>query len=108
MDSTAPVICDIQEDLKELQRKRAHVTDDKPLYDVNGYPYWELGGKTRRVTLTTWKGQRLIDLREYYEDSVTHEMRPGKKGLSLTPKQLTAFINVLPCIETLLKKNPNI
>jgi hypothetical protein len=27
-----------------------------------------------------FKGKRLIDIREYYEDKETGEMKPGKKG----------------------------
>jgi hypothetical protein len=33
------------------------------------------------VKLNTFKGKQLIDIREYYEDKETGEMKPGKKGL---------------------------
>lgn len=39
--------------------------------------FWELGSK-KRVTLRSWKGSRLIDIREFYGEE--NDMKPGKKG----------------------------
>ncbi|CCH62136.1 hypothetical protein TBLA_0G01940 [Henningerozyma blattae CBS 6284] len=41
-------------------------------------------GKNKRVTVRQFRNMNLIDIREYYMDSSTGEMRPGKKGISLT------------------------
>lgn len=39
----------------------------------------------RRVTVRSFKGQPLIDIREYYD--AEGEMKPGKKGISLNSEQ---------------------
>lgn len=41
-------------------------------------------GKNKRVTVRQFRNMNLIDIREYYMDSTTGEMKPGKKGISLT------------------------
>ncbi|AJS96372.1 Sub1p [Saccharomyces cerevisiae YJM1460] len=41
-------------------------------------------GKNKRVTVRQFRNINLIDIREYYLDSSTGEMKPGKKGISLT------------------------
>ncbi|KAG5180002.1 activated RNA polymerase II transcriptional coactivator p15-like protein [Tribonema minus] len=45
----------------------------------------EIGG-TRRISVRTFKGKTLIDIREYYTDS-SGTAKPGKKGISLSPEQ---------------------
>jgi hypothetical protein len=48
---------------------------------------------TRRVTVSDFKGQTLVSIREYYEDKESGQMKPGKKvgllgrggGCELTP-----------------------
>ncbi|CAI1630277.1 hypothetical protein SEUBUCD650_0M01790 [Saccharomyces eubayanus] len=41
-------------------------------------------GKNKRATVRQFRNINLIDIREYYLDSSTGEMKPGKKGISLT------------------------
>ncbi|CCK73086.1 chromatin-binding transcription coactivator SUB1 KNAG_0M02330 [Huiozyma naganishii CBS 8797] len=41
-------------------------------------------GKNKRVTVRQFRNINLIDIREYYLDQSSGEMRPGKKGISLT------------------------
>ncbi|SCU94546.1 LADA_0G09208g1_1 [Lachancea dasiensis] len=41
-------------------------------------------GKNKRVTVRQFRNMNLIDIREYYADSSSGEMKPGKKGISLT------------------------
>ncbi|CCF55671.1 hypothetical protein KAFR_0A02330 [Kazachstania africana CBS 2517] len=41
-------------------------------------------GKNKRVTVRQFRNINLIDIREYYMDQSTGEMKPGKKGISLT------------------------
>lgn len=41
-------------------------------------------GKNKRVTVRQFRNMNLIDIREYYMDTSTGDMRPGKKGISLT------------------------
>ncbi|CAD0018791.1 unnamed protein product [Aureobasidium pullulans] len=95
------------------------ISKDKQL-DDDGNPYWELSGK-RRVTLSEFKKMHLvstfpllencdksnphahlqINIREYYEKD--GKMLPGKKGISLSLEQFSAFLEVLPEIEAALK-----
>ncbi|OCF43172.1 hypothetical protein I317_03016 [Kwoniella heveanensis CBS 569] len=41
----------------------------------------------RRITVRTFKGKTLIDIRETYKDKNSGEMKPGAKGISLNPEQ---------------------
>ena len=47
---------------------------------------WELG-RMRRVTINEFRGNKLIDIREYYTDKSSGEDKPGKKGISLKPEE---------------------
>ncbi|KAI5195924.1 hypothetical protein AUEXF2481DRAFT_25517 [Aureobasidium subglaciale EXF-2481] len=86
------------------QSKRAKkgqpISKDKQV-DEDGNPYWELSGK-RRVTLSEFKKVHLINIREYYEKD--GQMLPGKKGISMTLEQFSAFLEVLPELEDALKE----
>jgi hypothetical protein len=39
------------------------------------------------VSVTTFKGIKYVDIREYYTDKSSGEEKPGKKGISLTIDQ---------------------
>ncbi|SCW02454.1 LAFE_0F06788g1_1 [Lachancea fermentati] len=41
-------------------------------------------GKNKRVTVRQFRNINLVDIREYYADSASGEMKPSKKGISLT------------------------
>ncbi|KAL7421690.1 hypothetical protein Q5752_003459 [Cryptotrichosporon argae] len=58
----------------------------------------------RRVTVRQFKGKTLVDLREYYEDKVTGEDRPGSKGLSLTVEQWTALKQAAGTVDELVAR----
>ncbi|POM75145.1 Hypothetical protein PHPALM_7790 [Phytophthora palmivora] len=45
---------------------------------------FELATK-RRVTVRKWKAMKFVDIREFYDDN--GEVKPGKKGISLSPEQ---------------------
>lgn len=44
-------------------------------------------GKMKFIDVREYKGITLIDIREYYEDKKSGEMKPGKKGISLQKDQ---------------------
>ncbi len=48
--------------------------------------FFELGSR-KRVCVRTFKGQVVVDLRDYYRDKTDGQMKPGKKGLSLSVAQ---------------------
>lgn len=37
--------------------------------------------------ISEFKGQQYVDIREYYTDKETNELKPGKKGISLNKEQ---------------------
>lgn len=58
-------------------------------------------GHNRHVRLNEFKNSLLVDVREYYESA--GEMKPGNKGLSMTPAQWHAFAAVLPELQSALQ-----
>lgn len=64
--------------------------------------YWEIS-KARRVVISDFKGKKMISVREYYEKD--GQWLPGKKGISMTLEQYSAFVEVLPGIENELRRS---
>ncbi|TYJ57041.1 hypothetical protein B9479_002320 [Cryptococcus floricola] len=58
---------------------------------AEGDPFFKLSDY-RRVTVRTFKGKTLIDIRETYKDKASGEMKPGSKGISLTPEQASECV----------------
>ncbi|KAG9780450.1 hypothetical protein KCU88_g3742, partial [Aureobasidium melanogenum] len=93
----------------------------KPQTDAEGNSYWEIS-KNRRVTISDFKGKKLVNIREYYQKD--NEWLPGKKvcgrncicvylfpllsftdqGISMSLEQYSALIGIMPQIEELLKQ----
>ncbi|PLB47013.1 PC4-domain-containing protein [Aspergillus steynii IBT 23096] len=69
--------------------------------DSNGDKYWELS-KMRRVTISTFRGRTMVNIREYYEKD--GQELPGKKGISLPLDQFASLVTMLPEIEAVLKE----
>ncbi|KAL2787477.1 transcriptional Coactivator p15-domain-containing protein [Aspergillus keveii] len=69
--------------------------------DANGDSYWEIS-KMRRVTISTFRGKTMVNIREYYEKD--GQELPGKKGISLPMDQFSALVTLLPDIETALQE----
>ncbi|KAF7594278.1 hypothetical protein BBP40_009678 [Aspergillus hancockii] len=68
--------------------------------DTNGDVYWEVS-KLRRVTISSFRGKTLVNIREYYGKD--GQELPGKKGISLPMDQFASLIALLPDIELALK-----
>jgi len=64
--------------------------------DAENNIYWEIS-RARRVTVSDYRGKKMIHLREYYEKD--GNQLPGKKGISLTLEQYNALLGVVPAIE---------
>ncbi|CUA76204.1 hypothetical protein RSOLAG22IIIB_12121 [Rhizoctonia solani] len=60
--------------------------------DAEGSTYFEISGK-RRVTVRSFNGLKLVDIREMYTDRTSGELKPGKKGISLSEEQFMGLVN---------------
>ncbi|KAI0472567.1 transcriptional Coactivator p15-domain-containing protein [Xylariaceae sp. FL0804] len=69
--------------------------------DEAGNCYWNLA-PTRRVTVSEFKGNTYVNLREYYTDNAGN-LKPTKKGLSLTLEQYDALVGAIPAISAELQ-----
>ena len=49
-----------------------------------------------------FKGKTYIDIREYYTDKSTMEMKPGKKGISLNVEQYSKLKTLLDDVDSKL------
>ncbi|KAL8838168.1 MAG: hypothetical protein Q9176_005251 [Flavoplaca citrina] len=63
--------------------------------------FWEITSN-RRINITEFKGQKMVNIREYYEDKNSGAMLPGKKGISLPLAHYSTFVTLLPSIEAAL------
>jgi len=54
-------------------------------------PKIAIGGSKINICCRLFKKFTLIDIREYYNDKKTDELKPGKKGISLNPTQWFAL-----------------
>eukprot|EP00899_Mesostigma_viride_P024595 jgi/Mesvir1/531/Mv11392-RA.1 len=61
----------------------------------------ELGNK-RMLHVQKWKGKVLVSIREYYESG--GELRPGKKGISLTAEQWAQLRDHVDDVEEAIKQ----
>ncbi|KAI1778337.1 transcriptional Coactivator p15-domain-containing protein [Hypoxylon cercidicola] len=71
--------------------------------DDEGNSFWSLGG-TRRATVSNFKGKTFVNIREYYSDAAG-DLKPGKKGIMLTPEQYIKFLEAIPSINAELRDN---
>ncbi|KAK0670538.1 transcriptional Coactivator p15-domain-containing protein [Cercophora samala] len=78
---------------QKQERPKAASSGDKGT-DGEGNAYWELGNN-RRVGASKFKNATLVNLREYYT-TPDGELRPGKKGISLSIAQYKAFLKAIP------------
>ncbi|KAJ4306096.1 hypothetical protein N0V88_000892 [Collariella sp. IMI 366227] len=62
--------------------------------DGDGNAYWEIGNN-RRIGSSEFKGATLVNIREYYT-APDGQLRPGKKGISLSLDQYKALLKVIP------------
>ena len=74
----------------DLQQQKT-VNSSGPLFSVSL-------SSLRRVEVTRWKGNVIVDLREFYEKN--GELAHSKKGLQLTPAQFTALADAEAAITT--------
>ena len=61
---------------------------------------WPLSAK-RSVTINSFRGKMMVDIREYYLDE-NGEEKPGKKGISLSLEQWDKLKKIIPQIDAKL------
>jgi len=81
-----------KETKKDTKEKKGK--DEK---DGSTAEYIDLGG-SKRVSVSTFKGQKLVDIRAYWTDS------PTKKGISLTKEQWEKLKGAVDKIDELYQK----
>ncbi|EJT80446.1 hypothetical protein GGTG_00445 [Gaeumannomyces tritici R3-111a-1] len=89
---------------KEAKPKEAKSKEPTALgsgVDNEGNPYWEISAK-RRVGIAKFNKMVLVNIREYYDQA--GELKPGKKGISLTLDQYQALLKNAPVINAELRK----
>jgi len=69
--------------------------------NFEGEKYIDLG-KKKRATVRVFKGNVMIDIREFYGDD--DDLKPGKKGITLNPEQWKALSAGAGTIDKLLKR----
>ena len=57
-----------------------------------------------RISLTEFKGKELIDLRVYYRPDDGEEMRPTKKGITISPEKFPELKKAILELEKALQK----
>lgn len=57
-----------------------------------------------RISLTEFKGKDLIDLRVYYRPDDGEEMRPTKKGVTISPEKFPELKKAILELEKALQK----
>ena len=57
-----------------------------------------------RVSLTEFKGKELIDLRVYYQPDGEEEMRPTKKGITISPEKFSELKKAILTLEKALQE----
>ncbi|KAG1775443.1 transcriptional Coactivator p15-domain-containing protein [Suillus placidus] len=77
------------------KKKSTHDNDVEVFTSSEGEQYVQLGQK-KRVTVREFKGKILVDIREFYGKDKEDE-KPGKKGISLNPDQVSPPIVYLRC-----------
>lgn len=86
---------------KKQQKKAASSSSSKSKSDDNEFS-WSLD-KNRQVTVREFKGKVYVDIREFYLDN-NGDLKPGKKGISLSAPQYQKLKGLIGDIDDALKK----
>jgi activated RNA polymerase II transcriptional coactivator p15 len=74
-----------------------------PSKNADDEVFFELSWK-RRVTVKKWRATVLIDIREYWGEG--EDLKPGKKGISLSLEQWKALKDLIPDIDDAISQLP--
>jgi len=79
-----------EEKPKKKEKKQPKKATGKP--EGNARKGFDLG-RDRKISVSEFKGRKYVNIREYY-DAGGGEMKPGKKGISLSREQWDMFTQV--------------
>ncbi|CAK9143149.1 unnamed protein product [Ilex paraguariensis] len=95
-----------EEEEEEEKRKRKRAGEKELEYDDDDDDDGDLIicrlTKSRRVTITDFRGKTLVSIREYYRKD--GKELPTSKGISLTTEQWSSFKKNVPAIEKAIRK----
>ncbi|KAK4249286.1 transcriptional Coactivator p15-domain-containing protein [Corynascus novoguineensis] len=92
-----------QQILKKSKGDKEVPKDLKQGRDAEGNPYWEIGNN-RRIGTSKYRGATLVSIREYYA-APDGELRPGKKGITLSLDQYRALLRAIPELNEQLRSD---
>ncbi|EAL23468.1 hypothetical protein CNBA1170 [Cryptococcus deneoformans B-3501A] len=84
------------------EEKPAIISEPKAKND-DGEEFFKLS-EYRRLTVRTFKGKTLVDIREMYKDKSSGALKPGSKGISLTAEQWEILRNNIQNVDEMVKK----
>jgi len=87
---------------KETSAKKKGSAGKNVSTNSNGESFVDLG-KKRRVTIRKFNAQTLIDIREFYGED-DDDLKPGKKGISLSVEQWEELKANVAVVDGLIKK----
>lgn len=64
--------------------------EDKVLLDLS-----RNGDVIIRIVISEFKGKTNLNIREWYTDTTTGELKPTKKGVLIRPEELDEFVNAV-------------
>lgn len=92
-----------QQQQQQVKKPRVQVRPPNSAILGNDGEWWSLGTPTRFVRISEFKGKKYVDIREYYVDSASGELKPGKKGISLSLEQFKELQSLTDDIQAALK-----
>ncbi|KAJ7188202.1 transcriptional Coactivator p15-domain-containing protein [Mycena filopes] len=103
LDSEEEVPITVKKPTKYKLKTEEVEEESKVQTSSEGEKFIELG-KSKRATVRSFKGSTLIDIREFYTDKETGELKPGKKGISLSVEQWQELKQVTSTLDGLIAK----
>jgi len=85
---------------KSKKGNEKKLSDGKNEEPTGPEPTWNIT-KDKLVKIRKFQGETYIDIREYYMDKLSWEVKPGQKGVSLNLEQYSNLKAILPQLDAL-------
>ncbi|XP_057303086.1 activated RNA polymerase II transcriptional coactivator p15-like [Hydractinia symbiolongicarpus] len=92
---------DVEQSKKKNKKEKTAKKEDNASHGDDDASSWDLG-KKKKVSISEFKGQTYINIREYYE--ADGELKPGRKGIALNLSQWDELTKVVDKINKKIKK----